>query len=85
VVSGDEIDPPAADLTAIIPRAGRASDAEVSEKVQNVIGLRVGVEPVKNSLIHLLDIGEGTSAIADDIGVPEMEVRSEPNVGNGIR
>jgi hypothetical protein len=51
---------------------------------QSVIRLHVRIEAVEDCLVHFLDCDKRASAVANDISVPEMEVRSEPDIRNKV-
>jgi len=58
------------------------TDAEVPEKVQEVVRFDDAIQPFDDCPIHLLDRVERTTTIPDDVLVPEMKIRSEPDVGH---
>jgi hypothetical protein len=56
VIAGYREDLLAANLLAVLQNACLASDAEIPEEVENVIGLHGGVQTFEDHLIHLLGI-----------------------------
>ena len=70
----------AANLLAVLQIPCLASDAEITEEVENVIDLHGGVQTFEDRLIHLLGISKRAIAVADYVAMPEMKICGEPYV-----
>ena len=58
------------------------ADAEVPEKVQDVVCFDEAVRPFDDCPIHLLDGVERTITIPNDVLVPKVKIGCEPDVGH---
>jgi hypothetical protein len=57
------------------------ADAEIPEKVQDVVRFDDAVQPFYCP-IHFLDRVERTITVPNDVLVPEVKIGSEPDVGH---
>ena len=70
----------AANLCAKLRSSCLWADAEISEKVQDIVRFYTRVHAFQNPLIHFLDSLERAIAVSNDVLVPQMKVSGEPNV-----
>jgi hypothetical protein len=61
-----------ANLPAVLQNPRFASDAEISEEIENVIGLHCGVQAFEDRLIQLLDTSKRAIAVSDYVFVSEI-------------
>ncbi len=80
MIAGYRKDLVAANLLAVLQNPCLASDAEIPEEVENVIGLHGGVQTFEDRLIHLLGISKRAIAVADYVAMPEMKICGEPYI-----
>ena len=73
VVAGYRMNTPI-ELAQIIAGAAGISEAEVAKMINSVPRPDALVPAADESLIHLLDAGERTMAIFDNVLVPEMSI-----------
>ncbi len=69
----------------VFENPGLVPDAEVPQKIKNVIRLHRGIQAFKNCLIHFSDGRKRPAAIADDVGMSQMEISSEPCIWHRLR
>src|ERR1700733_657184 len=69
----------------VFENPGLVPDAEVPQKIKNVIRLHRGIQAFKNCLIHFFDGRKRPTAIADDVGMTQMEISSEPCIWHRLR
>jgi len=69
----------------VFENPGLVPDAEVPQKIKNVIRLHRGIQAFKNCLIHFFDGRKRPTAIADDVGMSQMEISSEPCIWHRLR
>ena len=62
--------------------ATRLSKAEITQVPDEVAGFDHGVPVGNEGFIHVFDIIEWPLAVTDDVGVTEMGIGSEPELGN---
>jgi hypothetical protein len=78
VIAGQRKDLLAANLPTVLQDPRLASDTEIPEEVEDVIGLHGGVQAFEDRLIHLLDTSKRAIAVADYVVMPEMKICGEP-------
>jgi len=57
-----------------------SAKAEITKKIEDIMGLCAGIQSIHGSVIHLLRACKWTIAIPDDIEVSIVEVGCEPDV-----
>jgi len=77
-ISGQRKDLLAANLPTVLQDPRLASDTEIPEEIEDVIGLHGGVQAFDDRLIHLLDTSKRAIAVADYVVMPEMKICGEP-------
>ena len=80
VISFDHVYVAADDAVTVQPRLIRAAETEVSEEIENIVLADLAVEIGEKSSVHIFDCVEWPIAIANDIAVAEMKIRSEPDI-----
>jgi len=85
VISGHREDLLAFNPSAISADPYLVSHAKITQEIKNVIGFHGRIQPFDNCLIHLFDGRERPIAVADDVGVTEMEVCAEPRIWHSLR
>jgi hypothetical protein len=77
VIAGDE-------MLATMQRSDQrehlvdTTEGNITEHPHGVVGLYVGIPSVGQSRVHFVNIDKRPTGIANDIGVTEVEIRSEP-------
>lgn len=84
VIAGKRKDLPATNLLAVLQNPRLASDAEISKKIKDVIGLNGGVQAFEDRFIHLLNTSKRAITVADYVVVPKMKVCCEPCVQHNV-
>lgn len=84
VIAFSEMDSPARQPFPIGGYLFRLSHAEVTEKIKDVIRLDTRIHTVRNRIVHLLNVCEGTVAVPNDVEMSEVEVGREPNVTHNL-
>jgi len=79
VIALDEMDRLAGQALPIGDHLLRSPQAEVPKEIENVVWPYAGVHAVDNCNVHRQYIRKRAIAIPNDIEVPEMEVRREPD------
>jgi hypothetical protein len=69
----------------VFENPGLVAEAEVPQKIKNVIRLHRGIQAFRNCLIHFFDGRKRPTAIADDVGMSQMEISSEPCIWHRLR
>jgi hypothetical protein len=80
VISLDHVNMTADDAIPIASGLARSAHAEVAEKVQDIVLLDATVEVVKNCRVHLASRLKRPVAVANDVPVPKMKIRSKPRI-----
>ena len=71
MISGHGEDLLTANPATVFENPGLVPDAEVPQKIKNVIRLHRGIQAFKNCLIHSFDGRKKPTAIADDVGMSQ--------------
>jgi hypothetical protein len=78
VISRHRKDLPALNPSPIRPNPRLASHTKITQEIKNIIEFHGRIQPVDNCLVHLFGGRKRPTAVADDIGVSEMEIGGEP-------
>ena len=68
-----------------IRESGLGSRCRSPQKIKNVIRLHRGIQAFENCLIHFFDGRKRPTAMADDVGMSQMEISSEPCIWHRLR
>jgi len=82
VIAFDKMDRLAGQALPVGNHLFRSSQAKVPKEIENVVRLHAGVHAVRDCIVHCLHICKRAIAVPNDIEVPEMEVRREPDAAH---
>ena len=84
VIAGQRKDLLAANLPTVLQDPRLASDTEIPEEVENVIGLHGDVQTFEDRFIDLLGISKRAIAVADYVVVSKMKICCEPCIPHNV-